>query len=159
MHRAEEGGTEEDTWRTGDRRHTRVCVWPRGRGVCEAGLNCSTPQHFPRDQELWVKVNSLGCSRRRWLRSSARCLSTCLGKVRSGFFFVFFFEKQNQTNAAEATKSGRAASHCALSFQPLPAPPSKGSSDSCFSAVGILICSMFAKPFPVPRGQETYSFS
>lgn len=57
----------------------------------------STSEHFPRDQELWVEVNSLGCLGRRWLRSSAGSPSTCFGKVRSGFYFVFLYKKKSKT--------------------------------------------------------------
>lgn len=30
-----------------------------GPGVCKAGVKCSTPEHFPRDQELGLRLTLL----------------------------------------------------------------------------------------------------
>ena len=120
-------------------------------------MKCSTPEHFPRDQELWVEVNSLGCSGRRWLRSSAGSLSRCLGQVRSGFFFVFLLKNQNQPKPSEATKSCRAASCCELSSQLFPVPPSKGGLSflSCQDIDLLHVC----KALPCPHESRKHTLS
>lgn len=83
-------------WRRGDRRQSRD-----GQGWGKVYY----PEHFPRDQELWVEVHSLGRSGRTWLRSSMGSHSTCLGKVRSGFFLVFLLKTNKQQTQNQQTKT------------------------------------------------------
>jgi len=90
--------------------------------MCKAGLQCSTPEHFPRDQELWVEGHSLGCSGQRWLRNSVGSLSTCLGKVRGGFSYVLLSKKTpNKSKLTEVRPPNPAEEVAVVNFPSSPA--------------------------------------